>query len=118
MTFGSNRRLAAPECTNLDFGTNPPARRLRRVHKVLSKVGYALQYSIFAADLANWERTRLVGRLRRLIDEKEDDIRFYLVTIELRGAWHGPLPGRVLFALSGGPAATLARRLARLKKAE
>lgn len=88
-------------------------RRLVRVHKALSKVGYHLQYSVFAVDLDDWERTRLVARLRRLIKEKEDDVRFYLVPAEPRGAWQGPLPGGALFNVSGTPAATLAQRLAR-----
>src|SRR5436853_64939 len=91
-------------------------RRLQRVHKALSKVGYALQYSVFAVDLADWERLRLVARLRRLIDEKEDDVRFYLVPTEPRGGWHGPLPGSSAVAVSGAPAATLARRLARRER--
>jgi CRISPR-associated protein Cas2 len=86
-------------------------RRLRRVHRALSKVGYALQYSVFAVDLDDRGRERLVARLRRLIDEKADDVRFYLVPGEPRGAWHGPLPGSSLFAVSGAPAARLAERL-------
>lgn len=42
-------------------------RRLQRVHRALSKVGYSLQYSVFAVDLEDWERAKLLGRLRRLI---------------------------------------------------
>lgn len=89
--------------------------RLQRVHRALSKVGYSLQYSVFAVDLEEWERASLLGRLRRLIDEKEDDVRFYLVPVEPRGAWHGRPPGSVAFAVSGSPAATLSERLARQK---
>jgi CRISPR-associated protein Cas2 len=88
-------------------------RRLQRVHRALSKVGYALQYSVFAVDLRDLERARLVGRLRRLIDETEDDVRFYLVPAEPRGAWHGRPPGSIAFAAFGAPAATLCSRLAR-----
>jgi CRISPR-associated protein Cas2 len=88
-------------------------RRLVRVHKALSRVGYHMQYSVFAADLAEWERIKLVARLRRLISEREDDVRLYLVPTEPRGAWRGPLPASALFSVSGAPAATLARRLAR-----
>jgi len=84
-------------------------RRLRRVHHALSKVGYAQQYSVFAADLADWERVRLASQLQRLIDKGVDDVRFYLVPDDPRGAWHGPLPfGRVV---CGAPAASLAERL-------
>ena len=88
-------------------------RRLQRVHKALGKVGYAVQYSVFAADLADWQRLRLAARLRRLINEKEDDVRFYLVPAEPHGAWHGPLPASAALVLSGAPAALLAARLAR-----
>jgi CRISPR-associated protein Cas2 len=91
-------------------------RRLQRVHKALSKVGYSLQYSVFSVDLEEWERPTLVAKLRRLIDEREDDVRFYLVPSEPRGAWHGPLPGSIAFAVSGAPAATLAERLARQQR--
>jgi CRISPR-associated protein Cas2 len=91
-------------------------RRLQRVHKALSKVGYSLQYSVFSVDLEDWERPKLVARLRRLIDEKEDDVRFYLVPTEPRGAWHGPLPGSIACAVSGAPAAALAERLARQQR--
>ena len=68
---------------------------------------------MFAVDLEEWERTKLVTQLRRLIDEKADDVRFYLVPADPRGAWQGPVPGSALFSMSGAPAATLARRLAR-----
>jgi CRISPR-associated protein Cas2 len=91
-------------------------RRLQRVHKALSKVGYSLQDSVFSADLEDCERPKLVTRLRRLIDENEDDVRFHLVPTEPRGAWHGPLPGSIAFAVSGASAATLAERLARQQR--
>lgn len=88
-------------------------RRLQRVHKALSEVGFALQYSVFAVDLEDWERSNLIAGLRGLIDEKQDDVRFYLVPSPPRGAWYGPLPGNSAVAVSGAPAATLAERLAR-----
>lgn len=93
------------------YDVRAPA-RLQRVHRAMSKVGYAMQYSVFAADLWDPQRGRLSARLRRLIDESQDDVRFYLVPIEPRGAWHGPLPGSSAVAVSGAPAATLAERLA------
>ncbi len=89
-------------------------RRLARVCKALSAVGYRLQYSVFAVDLEDHERQALVARLRRLIDQKQDDVRLYLVPRAPRGAWHGPL-GRETMAVSGAQAATLADRLAAQK---
>lgn len=103
MTAGARTHLIA-------YDIRAP-RRLCRVHRALSKVGYSLQYSVFAADLDERGRQQLVRRLRRLIDEKEDDVRFYLVPSEPRGAWHGPLPGDALFSVSGAPAARFAERL-------
>jgi CRISPR-associated protein Cas2 len=88
-------------------------RRLARVHRALSKVGYRLQYSVFAVDLDDRGLEQLAARLRRLISEKEDDVRFYLVPINPRGAWHGPQAGADALAVSGSPAAMLAERLAR-----
>jgi hypothetical protein len=79
----------------------------------LSAPPVTTQYSVFAVDLEEWDRTKLVTQLRRLIDEKADDVRFYLVPAEARGAWQGPVPASALFSVSGAPAATLARRLAR-----
>jgi CRISPR-associated protein Cas2 len=87
-------------------------RRLARVHRALSEMGHHLQYSVFAVDLVDWERQKLAVRLRRLIDETADDVRFYLVPTEPRGAWQGPVPGSGLFSVSGTPAATLAQGLA------
>jgi CRISPR-associated protein Cas2 len=92
--------------------------RLRRVHKALCEVGFHLQYSVFAVDLDERERERLMERLRRLVDQKADDVRLYLVPTEPRGAWQGTLPGDTLFSVSRAPAATLAARLARQCAAE
>ncbi|MCZ7659386.1 MAG: CRISPR-associated endonuclease Cas1 [Xanthobacteraceae bacterium] len=87
-------------------------RRLARVHRALSGVGHHLQYSVFAVDLDEPGRERLVARLARLVDVNQDDVRVYLVPGEPRGAWHGPLPGAGTFMAAGAPAATLAARLA------
>jgi CRISPR-associated endonuclease Cas2 len=86
-------------------------RRLARVHRALSEAGYWLQYSVFAVDLTDRERVQLMARLRRLINEADDDVRFYLVPGESRGAWQGPRGEAV--AVSAAPAATLAERLAK-----
>ena len=81
--------------------------------KALTAAGYRLQYSVFAVDLDDDARRDLAARLGRLIDAAEDDVRFYLVPSEPRGAWHGPLLGGDAIEISGAPAADLARRLAR-----
>ena len=85
--------------------------RLQRVHKTLSKAGYAVQKSVFAVDLTDAERSQLVAKLRDIVAQSEDDLRFYLVPSELNGAWHGPLP----FCISafGSEAATFVQRLKR-----
>jgi CRISPR-associated endonuclease Cas2 len=87
-------------------------RRLMRVYKALSEVGYRIQYSVFAVDLDDRARARLADQVRRLIDRSEDDVRFYLVPGKPRGAWQGPLPDAAV-TISGSPAAAFAERLAR-----
>ena len=89
-------------------------RRLARIHRHLTKVAHALQYSIFAADLDPGERDLLAARLRKLADPGEDDIRIYRVPGQPSGAWAGPLPGLGDVWSAGSPAAALAQTLARL----
>ncbi|KAA5598208.1 CRISPR-associated endonuclease Cas2 [Blastochloris sulfoviridis] len=86
-------------------------RRLARVAKVLSEIGFRLQYSVFAADLTEPARGQLIARLRKLIDPAEDDVRIYLVPEAPSGAWFGSVPGGDVMSVSGAPAATLATRL-------
>jgi hypothetical protein len=43
-------------------------RRLAWVAKALTEAGYRQQYSVFAADLTEPARARLVARLRKLVD--------------------------------------------------
>ncbi len=52
-------------------------RRLQRVHKYLAKRSYALQYSVFVADLTRMEFESLKAELAKLIDPLKDDVRFY-----------------------------------------
>jgi CRISPR-associated protein Cas2 len=58
--------------------------RLRRVHKYLAKRAFALQYSVFAADLNARELAAIKRGLLKLIDEKRDDVRFYAAPLDLR----------------------------------
>jgi CRISPR-associated protein Cas2 len=58
--------------------------RLRRVHKFLAKRAFALQYSVFAADLNARELGAMKRGFLKLIDEEKDDIRFYAAPLDLR----------------------------------
>jgi len=52
-------------------------RRLRCTHRTLLAWGLRLQYSIFLCPLTPRERYRLTEVLRRVIDERVDDLRIY-----------------------------------------
>lgn len=68
--------------------------RLARVHKYLSKRAFALQYSVFAADLTDKGLSKLMKEITKLINEKEDDVRCYAVPngIDVRTFGTGRLP--------------------------
>ena len=68
--------------------------RLVRVHKYLSKRAFALQYSVFAADLTDKALAKLLKDVTKLINEKEDDVRCYAVPngIDVRTFGTGRLP--------------------------
>jgi len=59
-------------------------RRLRRTARVAEEFGQRLEYSIFLCPLDAVERTRLEGRLRRVLDLHED--RVLLVDLGPAGA--------------------------------
>lgn len=69
-------------------------RRLRRVHKQLRKEGVPAQYSAFVVEADDEQIERLLGRLRMLIDERDDDLRAYHLpascTVWSLGAQHWP----------------------------
>jgi CRISPR-associated protein Cas2 len=52
-------------------------RRLTRVYSLMKQRGIHVQYSVFHCRLTWPELVELKGRLRELIDEKEDDVRVY-----------------------------------------
>ncbi len=52
-------------------------KRLRETHKVMVGHGDPLQYSVFLCDLSGMERTRLVSRLKKVINEAFDSIAIF-----------------------------------------
>ena len=57
-------------------------RRLQRVHRALSRVALAVQYSVFVAPFTEGELGRVWDRLACEINPKEDDIRAYPIEPE------------------------------------
>ncbi len=55
----------------------PDNRRRRQVQKIMEGAGRRAQYSVFECELDLSRLDRLVDQLRRVIDEEEDDVRFY-----------------------------------------
>ncbi|GEM_PF-1742914 len=54
-------------------------KRLAKVHRVVSKLMWRLQYSVYYAEVLPTQMTQLVAALEPLIDPKADDIRVYAV---------------------------------------
>ena len=52
-------------------------RRLQRVHRCLVDHAIPLQYSVFRAEMTEDQLKRLIGKIKRLINNREDDVRFY-----------------------------------------
>ena len=55
----------------------PGTKRRTKVAKILEGYGRRAQYSVFECDISDEQRDRLERALRRVVDETEDDIRFY-----------------------------------------
>jgi CRISPR-associated protein Cas2 len=55
----------------------PDDKRRRKIAKLLLSVGNRVQYSVFEAHLDNRDLTRLRTKIRRVIDENADSVRFY-----------------------------------------
>ncbi len=53
------------------------SKRLRATHKLMVGHGDALQYSVFLCDLSSMERTRLLSRLKKVINEAIDSIAIF-----------------------------------------
>lgn len=87
-------------------------KRLARVHRYLSRVALALQYSVFIARLTDRQRDKVITALSRLIDPGADDVRVYPVPVNPEWRWIGsrPLPEDVHLLIGrpeGGIAALL-----------
>lgn len=52
-------------------------KRRRKVFDILKSYGLPAQYSVFECDITAHQQMTLQGKLRRVIDDEEDDIRFY-----------------------------------------
>jgi CRISPR-associated protein Cas2 len=57
----------------------PDDKRRLKVMKALEGVGEHVQYSVFECRLKRQDVARLKKRLKGLIQEKEDDVRMYLL---------------------------------------
>ena len=57
----------------------PDDRRRLKVMKALEGAGERVQYSVFECRLKRQDLQRLKKRLKGLIEEEEDDVRFYLL---------------------------------------
>ncbi len=55
----------------------PDDRRRTKVHKVLSGFGRWTQYSLFECYLNEKELIALRGKLEKVLDPEEDNVRFY-----------------------------------------
>lgn len=79
-------------------------RRLRRVHRYMLGWGTALQYSVFAVDLTEEARERMMVGLAERIMAKEDDVRLYRMPSH-GGLWSGRGPLSEGIILTGSPSA-------------
>jgi CRISPR-associated protein Cas2 len=55
----------------------PDDKRRRKIAKLLLSVGNRVQYSVFEAHLDHRDLSRLRTKMRKVIDENMDSIRFY-----------------------------------------
>jgi CRISPR-associated protein Cas2 len=60
----------------------PDDRRRTRVMKALKDFGAHVQYSVFECELKEEDYKRMRERLDKLIDRKEDSVRFYVLCQE------------------------------------
>jgi len=64
-------------------------KRLRQVARACQDYGQRVQKSLFECSVGPTEWVQLQGRLLGLIDLKEDSLRFYFLTADLRVEHHG-----------------------------
>ncbi len=60
----------------------PDDKRRTRVMKALKDFGQHVQYSVFECDLKQEDYRRLRQRLKKLIEPRQDNIRFYVLSQE------------------------------------
>ena len=54
-------------------------KRRTKIHKILKSYGQWMQFSVFECDLTDTQYAKLRSRLRQLIENDEDSIRFYFL---------------------------------------
>ncbi len=60
-------------------------KRRTKIHKALKDYGDWVQYSVFECDLTQKEFVKLRHRLKKLLDDNDDDsVRFYVLCEECR----------------------------------
>ena len=84
-------------------------KRLRSVHRYLSRNAHALQYSLFVTDTDQAGLIAIQSELERRAKAGVDDIRIYALRPETYGAWAGLLPESDDVWIFGSTAARLAR---------
>ncbi len=60
----------------------PDDRRRTKVMKTLKDFGSHVQYSVFECDLTPETYRRMRKKLDELVDKKEDNVRFYVLSLE------------------------------------
>lgn len=68
-------------------------RRLARVFRSLKKEGVPLQYSVFLVETSAVKMGQIMGRLAKLIDVNEDDVRAYRLP---DNGWHISMGASIL----------------------
>lgn len=57
----------------------PDDRRRTKVMQTLLDFGQRVQYSVFECDLKGKDMDRLLKKLKRLVNQEEDSVRFYFL---------------------------------------
>lgn len=86
-------------------------RRLKQVHRVIRKLGVAMQYSAFSVQLNDREIDALLVSLGEIIDRRVDDVRAYHVPAHCKVWMLGGtvLPDGVIMSAEGAAGALMDR---------
>ncbi len=81
------------------------AKRLLKVHRLLKKQGFPVQYSVFSVITTKKRIRTLLDDIHRLIDSREDDIRCYTLpgTVECLILGQQVFPDEVALFSKGVP---------------